>query len=114
MQTPLPAFFAIRRSPAGPRDIPASPHPLAWRPAVYALPSCPPQDPAIAVLTPFVRRLLWLKGEPARPMRAVTALAGLIPRRALRTHPAPAFMPGPVYLILLFSLTPSPPLSRAY
>ena len=123
MQILLPGFFAIRRSPAGPRDIPASPHPPALRPAVNVLPSGPPEriDPALssilpasAVLTPFPRRLLWLKGEPARPMRTVTALAGIIPRRAPRTHPAPAFIPAPVYLVLLISLTPSLPPSRAY
>lgn len=127
MKTLLPAFFAIRRSPTGPRDIPASPHPPALRPAVYAPPSCLPPGPAeridpaisstlpaIAVLTPFVRRLLRLKGEPARRMRTVTALAGIIPRRALRTHPAPAFIPALVYLILLFSHSPSLPPSRAY
>ena len=127
MQTPLPTFFAIRRSPTGLRDIPASPHPQALRPAVYALPSCLPRgpaeriDPALsstlpasAVSTPLVPRLLWLKGEPARRMRTVTALAGIIPRRAPRTHPASAFIPALVYLILLFSLTPSLPPSRAY
>ena len=128
MQTPLPASFDIRRAGAGPRDIPASPHPPALGPAVDVLPSGPPQGPvesiepalsstrpASAVLTPFVRRLLWLKGEPARPMRTVTAPAGpgIIPR-AREAHPAPASIPAPVYLVLLISLTPSLPPSRAY